>query len=151
VARAPGGLGRTLRRPVSTSGAALHAALCEASGRRLLGLLLAAARTKRLAVGSLAVRAALEANEAEIIVVATDARAAAHTSWVEAAVAAGRAVAFGTKDQLGKLLSRDEAGVLAVLDAGMARALRRAAEIAQMAAPATGSKRERAGDRRLDE
>jgi ribosomal protein L7Ae-like RNA K-turn-binding protein len=114
---------------------ALHALLVAAAERRALSLIVAARRAGKLAVGSTAVKQALGDGSARVLVVATDARAAATTPWVEQAVAAGRVVAWSTKDELGEALGRQEAGVIAVLDDGLKEALEHALEVVHMAAP----------------
>jgi ribosomal protein L7Ae-like RNA K-turn-binding protein len=113
----------------------LYALLVGAAERRAMALVVAARRAGKLAVGSTAVREAINAHAARLLIVATDARAAATTPWVEQAVAAGNTVAWSTKDELGSLLGRQEAGVIAVLDDGLKEALDRAFEVIHMAAP----------------
>lgn len=143
--KAPRGLSRSFKMEIRTSAAALAESLGVAASRRIQGLLASARRAGKLAVGSTAVKDALEASTAQLLVVATDARAAADTEWVRRAVADGRAVAFGTKDVLGAVAGRDEAGVVAILDDRIATALAGAFSILQMAetvsraAPAGGA------------
>ena len=127
---APRGLARSFRAPVTTDAAALQAARGRAALRRVSGLVIAARRAKKLAVGGAAVEQALAAGEAALVVVASDARAAAELPGVSGAIASGRAVAFGSKDFLGELIGRSEVGVVAVLDEGLAD------EIARMIAMA---------------
>ena len=55
--------------------------------------------------------------------VAADARAAAER-WLESSVRSGRAAAWGTKAELGAALGREEVGAVAVLDLGLAQALK---------------------------
>jgi hypothetical protein len=57
------------------------------------------------------------------VVVAVDAGSVAQKLPIANAVAAGRAVAWGTKVSLGALLGRDEVAVLAVRDKGIAARL----------------------------
>jgi ribosomal protein L7Ae-like RNA K-turn-binding protein len=114
---------------------ALYVLLVEAAERRAKALLAAARRAGKLAVGSTAVREAINGETARLLIVATDARAAATTPWVEQAVAAGNTVAWSTKDELGALLGRQEAGVIAVLDDGLKEALERAFEVIHMVPP----------------
>lgn len=130
-----GGLARSFRAPVAVSAKELATALSAAAGRRVEGLLSSARRAQRLAIGSEAVREALADGSALRIVVATDARAAAQTPWVEQAVRAGRALAWGSKDAIGRAVGRSEVGVVAVLDEGLADALSKAIEMAHVGAP----------------
>lgn len=133
VARACKALTRELGSAVEAP--ALHALLVAAAERRAISLLIAARRAGKLAIGSTAVKLAVNDRSARLLVVATDARAAATTPWVQQAVAAGRAIAWSTKDELGEALGRQEAGVIAVLDDGLKEALERALEVVHMAAP----------------
>ncbi len=68
--------------------------------RRVLGLLMAAARAHKVALGADAVTGACESGQARLVVVAADAVAAAELSVVRRAVADGGAVAWGTKQIL---------------------------------------------------
>lgn len=92
---------------------ALATAMRDAAVRRIGGLLGAAKRAKAVALGSDAVVAALRNDDAALVVVATDAAAAADLGPVRGAIADGRAVAFGTKESLSAALHA--AGLLAVL------------------------------------
>ena len=83
-----------------------------------------------------AVAAALAAGTAELVVVAADARAAAETPGLDAAIAAGLVRVWGTKADIGRAVGRAEVGVVAVQDAGLGRALSTALQLAQMPAPA---------------
>ncbi len=140
---ARGGLARSFRAQVTTSAPALATALADAASRRVEGLLSAARRAGQLAIGSEAVKEALIAGSALRVVVATDARAAAATPWVEEAVRAGRAAAWGSKDAIGRAVGRSEVGVVAVLDEGFANALSKVIEMAHVTAP-SGSRNVRA-------
>lgn len=124
---------------------ALHGLLVAAAERRALGLVAAARRARKLAIGSTAVKLVVADRSARLLIVATDARAAATTPWVEEAVAAGRVIAWSTKDELGEVVGRQEAGVIAVLDDGLKEALERALEVVHMAAPEGASSDGRRG------
>lgn len=117
---------------------ALAEAIQYAMDRRIEGMLIAAARAKRVAIGSDAVTGASQREEASLIVVATDAAAAANLTAVRHAVAEGRAIAWGSKAQLGEMLRRAGAGaelaVLAVISPSIASALRDTARIADACA-----------------
>src|SRR6185503_19931984 len=109
-----------------------------ATARRIEGLLASAARSKQLVLGSEAVTSASQRGEAELIVVATDALAAADLTAVRLALAEGRAVAWGSKERLGAALlhKRADAGlaVLAITSRSLARSLRCAVRIADACA-----------------
>jgi ribosomal protein L7Ae-like RNA K-turn-binding protein/predicted RNA-binding protein YlxR (DUF448 family) len=159
-----GGLARSAKGPVRTlvlgsEGKAQHAPLRvealsasirETMDRRIAGLLSAAVRSRHVTAGSDAVTGACERGEAKLLVVARDATAAADLTVVRRAVAAGDAIAWGTKERLGQLCgvrSRQAGtaergrmtqlvGVLCVTSAPLAAALREAARIASGATDA---------------
>lgn len=123
---APRGLAKSFRQEVKTTPAELARALAEAADRRVLGLLGSARAAKRLAAGSTAVAEEIAAGQVELVVVATDARAAASSDAVQGMVKKGLAAAWGTKDSLGAAVARGETGVVGVLDRGIAHALKSA-------------------------
>lgn len=123
---APRGLSKSFKSSVETSAEQLCAAIAEAALRKLSGLLAGARGSRLLAIGTNATDDAIEAGRARLVIVASDAKAAAVTSPVQRMVAAGNAVAWGDKQSLGAALGRGETGVVAVLDRGIADALRRA-------------------------
>lgn len=116
-----GGLARALRAPVGVSPEALCALAASRYAERVRGLLLAASRHKVLALGTGAVRDAIRQRVAQLVLVASD--AAGRREEIEAAAERldHRVVVFGTKAGLGAVFGRAELGVLAVLDAGIAR------------------------------
>jgi predicted RNA-binding protein YlxR (DUF448 family) len=124
--RAPKGFCRSFSSNVRVTSGELGQLLRSAAERRTLSLLASAQGAKRVVLGKAAVEEALALGHVRLLVVATDARAAIESREVQAAIAAGRAVAFGTKQSLGDALGREELGVLGILDAGLARALSRA-------------------------
>ncbi len=130
------GLARSFGAPVVTSPELLVALLRGAAERRVTALLSSAWRARRTELGADAVAAALAAGTAELVVVAADARAAAETPGLDAAIAAGLVRVWGTKAEIGRAVGRAEVGVLAVQDAGLGRALSTALQMAQMPAPA---------------
>src|SRR5262249_58077561 len=79
----------------------LARAIQRSMDRRIEGLLAAAVRSRQVARGSDAVTGACQRGEAELVVVACDAAAAADLTEVRRAVAEGRAVAWGTKARIG--------------------------------------------------
>jgi predicted RNA-binding protein YlxR (DUF448 family) len=116
---AKGGLARSLKREVRVTPRDLAREIQAALLRRVTGLLVSARSAKRIVFGADSVAEAL-AKGAPLAVVAVDAAAAAKVGAVEHAVAEGRAVAFGTKSELGKLFGKEEVGVLAITHAGIA-------------------------------
>lgn len=116
--------------PLSAS--SLRDAVAAAYRRRLGGLVHAARRARTLAVGSDAACAAIGAGDAALVIVANDAAAAADRSEVRAAIAAGRAVSWGSKSELGELVGggrEDGVAVVAILDRRIAAAMRDAVHV----------------------
>lgn len=130
------GFARSFRAPVRAEPAELAARLRAAADRRVQSLLGAALGARQLAVGVSEVEEALGKSKARLLVVATDARAAAEAQEVRAAVARGLARAWGTKSELGRITRRNETGIVAVLDPGLGRALARTIDWAHLAEPA---------------
>ncbi len=120
VARAAkGGLSRAFKREIKVTSAELARMIGDALGRRAIGLIASARSAGWLAIGTDASVEALREG-APLVVVAVDAAAAAHVHAVEQAVAEGRAVAFGRKSELGKLLGKEEVAVIAITHRGIA-------------------------------
>ncbi len=124
--------------------ASLAVVIVRAMERRARGLLIAAARAQRVALGADAVTSAVERGTARLIVVATDAGATADLAAVCRAVADGRAVGWGTKQVLGALCSTaasskrtEELGVVAINDDRFATAFRAAVHAAAALASMT--------------
>jgi predicted RNA-binding protein YlxR (DUF448 family)/ribosomal protein L30E len=134
LATAPRGLARSFRGPVNVSASDLSRAVAQASERRTWGLLSSAVRARSVALGADAVVETLGKDEAVLVVVATDAAAAASRGPVMAAVAAGRAVAFGTKEGLGALVARAEVAVMAITSPRLAKAIQQSVRIASATA-----------------
>jgi predicted RNA-binding protein YlxR (DUF448 family) len=132
---APRGLAKSFRAEVKARPADLTLRLKSAADARIVGLLASGARAKLLALGSTPVKEALDSGEARLFIVATDARAAAAAPWIERVVAQGQALAWGNKDVIGTATGRAEVAVVAVLDDGLAAALRGAIGISQMPMP----------------
>ena len=122
VRGAPKGLGRAFKGQVRAGAAEIGERLAESCERRMVGLLLAARRRGSLAVGAEASGRALRAG-APLAVVAVDAGAARKTSEVEQAIAAGRAIAWKTKSELGALFGEEAVAVCVVSHAGIATEL----------------------------
>jgi predicted RNA-binding protein YlxR (DUF448 family) len=131
------GLSESNKGLVPLEPATLAAAMVRAIERRALGLLLAAARAHKVALGADAVTGAVGRGEADLVVVATDAAASAELPAVRRAVTDGRAVAWGTKQVLAASCSSaasskriEGLGVVAILDDRIAAALRAAVHAA---------------------
>lgn len=130
VRAAKSGLARSLKgaphfggRPLTA--ADLEAAIVEAFDRRVEGLLGAARRTRRLEFGADAVCASLRAGDVRLVIVASDAAAAAEKTEVRAAVRDGKAVSWGDKGRLGAIARGEgEVGVLGLTDSRIADAVR---------------------------
>lgn len=130
---ARGGLARSTKGRAQQVGAdVLARAIQEAMDRRIEGFLAAAIRSRQLARGADAVTESCRRGEAEIVVVARDAATAADLGEVRRAIAAGRAVAWGDEQRLGRIVTQDgaEIAVVAISSRSIARALGQAARIA---------------------
>jgi predicted RNA-binding protein YlxR (DUF448 family)/ribosomal protein L30E len=125
----PSGIARTLQASVRATPETVAERMRAAGRRRLEGLLAAAMGAKKLAVGSGAVEEAASHGEVRLVIVASDARAAAASNAVLALIEKGRALPLFTKLELGALFGRTEVGVVAVLEEGLAVSLREAAEL----------------------
>lgn len=131
----------------------LARAIQEAMDRRIEGLFAAAVRSRQLAYGADAVTGpdGCQRPEAELIVVARDAAAAELTemSGVRRAVAEGRAVAWGDKPRLGRMVTLGKTraadqdvvsvAVVAILSRPIAEALQQAVRIADAARARAGA------------
>lgn len=141
--KAPGGFARSFKATINSSPAELAELLGSAAERRVVALLAAAHRSRKLAVGRTAVEQEIEADRCRLLLVATDAQSAARATQVQKVVAQGGAVGWGTKTLLGGLTGRTEAGLLAVTDDGLASAVKATiamAHSAKLAANGAGSK-----------
>lgn len=142
------GLMKSARRPVNVEGGgatarALAKLVEQAFQRRIEGLLVAARRARKLAIGSDATVTSLRAGRGKLVVLAGDAAAAAKIGEVRFEINEGRAVAFGDKLSLGAILRPATAettddgapvdprsvAVLAVEDVRLAAALREAVHV----------------------
>jgi hypothetical protein len=108
--------------------------------RRMVGLLVAAWRSRSLAIGADAARAALQGG-APLAIVAVDAGSVRKSLEVEGAIMGGRAIAWKTKSELGALLGGEAVAICAVRNAGIATELQfmRAAADAGTAATREGA------------
>jgi predicted RNA-binding protein YlxR (DUF448 family) len=136
VRAVPRGVARALHADVKTNAEEFSGLMQRAGMRRLLGLVSSAWRAKKAAVGATAVEEALANGEKCLVLVATDAQAAAAGHGVARAVALGRVLALSTKAELGAALGRAEVGVVAILDESFERPLREAAALSELRLPA---------------
>ena len=122
------GLARALRRPVRCRPEELARAISEAAERRLEGLLSAAIGAGRAVVGATGATAALRRGRVALLVYAED--ASRLPAAVVEALRQGQGLGWGTRARLGALAGRSETAVLAIVDEGLASAVRRAAGLA---------------------
>jgi predicted RNA-binding protein YlxR (DUF448 family)/ribosomal protein L30E len=122
-----GGFARGLGHKVEANATELCRTAAVQYERRAEGLLLAARRSRALALGTESVKRALDAGTVALLVVAKD--AAGRRAELEGRAA--RAVSMSTKEHLGRLMGRAEISVMAILDVGIAE------EVAATAARAT--------------
>ncbi|MCL2449095.1 MAG: YlxR family protein [Polyangiaceae bacterium] len=132
LARAPRGIARAFRRDPGLDARELGERLVRACDVRMTGLLLAARRVRAVAVGTDATFEAMRRAEADVeggdllVILATDAGSVATSVEVQRAVAAGRAIAWGTKNDLGALLDAQAVAICAVRHGAIAAELKRA-------------------------
>ncbi|WXB12306.1 hypothetical protein LZC94_31215 [Pendulispora albinea] len=136
-----GGLSRAFKTRVVADAVELGTEIAAGMDRRLEGLLLAARRSGNLTYGADAVCELLEQFESGqrgrdenvpqkgkdvVVVVARDADGSKVVSRrpIAEAIASGRAIAWGTKDGVGRLLGREEVALVAVTSASIASELR---------------------------
>ena len=130
VARAcRGGFARAFKAEVRAEAATVAQAIADAFARRFDGVLSGGRGARALAVGADAASEAL-AGGAPLVVVAVDAESIVRRGPIARAIAEGRAVAWGTKAGLGRLLGRDEVAVVAVSKSSIASELQRVTRIA---------------------
>lgn len=141
AAAAQRGLPRAFKAKLAIDGqpvdaGALGGAIVEALDRKIASLLGVAARSKHALLGSEPVRASLRSKDASnphvLVVLATNAEAAADTTEVRRAVAEGRAVAWSDKQGLAAAVhagGRSEGvGVVAIVERNLAAAVRTAVQ-----------------------
>ena len=140
IARTPRGLARAFKEALRVDASDLGRSLVISCERRMVGLLMAAWRSRSLAIGSDAARDALTGG-APLAVVATDAGSVRNSLEVERAISEGRAIAWKTKNELGALLGGEAVALCAVRHAGIASELQfmRAAVDAGTAATREGA------------
>ena len=122
-----GGFARSLRSEVRADVADLVAQLIAQYAKRIEGLLVAAHRSRSLVVGTEAVRSELRRAAPALILVAEDAAGRREEIERSAERLGEQCVVYGSKESLGRLFGRDEVGVLAIDDRGIASEVARAA------------------------
>lgn len=130
-----GALQRAFRGPIKGSARELASAAAGQYERRAQGLMLAAQRAHKLAVGTEAVRDAIADQKAQLLVIAHDAEGS-REELERAATRLGRAcLVWNSKQGLGRVFNRPTLSILAVLDRGIADEMRSvvgsAAELAE--------------------
>jgi predicted RNA-binding protein YlxR (DUF448 family) len=117
---ASGAFKRAFKAPVEASATELASVARSQYERRIQGLLIAARRARKLAIGTEAVRDAIQARQAKLLIVASDAEGS-REELEQAALRLGRiCLVWNTKIGLGHLFSRATLSILAVLDNGIA-------------------------------
>ena len=98
--------------------------------RRVIGLLAAAGRARKAAVGSSETRSAIDNGTGALVVVASDVSPRVRHSLEEAARRASiELLEFGDRQRLGDAFARSEVGAVAVTEAGLAAAIRHEIEL----------------------
>jgi predicted RNA-binding protein YlxR (DUF448 family)/ribosomal protein L30E len=117
---ASGAFKRAFKAPLEVSATELANLARSQYERRAQGLLLAARRANKLALGTEAVRDAIQARKARLLIIAGDAEGS-REDLEQAALRLGRVcLVWNTKIGLGHLFSRATLSILAVLDNGIA-------------------------------
>lgn len=136
-----GGFAKVFKCKVEGSMESFGEQIVIAADRRIDGLLAGARRGKHAVSGADVVRAAYRDGSAVLVVVASDAAAAAKLPEVQEAISLGKAIAWSNKQRLGAIFGRDEVAVCAVLHEGVAKAIGSAR---RMALPFAGAARSEA-------
>lgn len=118
---ARGGISRALRRELSVDARTLSVALQSQLTRRIQGLLLAALRRRRAAVGTDAVCEALATCPVSLLLVAKDAAGRRNDVVSRASERRVRVVELLDKEALGQLTQREALSFLAILEPNIAR------------------------------
>ncbi len=129
-----GRLSKAFRREIRISAAELGDAISAREARRMEGLILAAIRTRQVALGADAAAEALE--HGAIIVAAKDAGRLVDHQPFRGARDSGRLIFWGDRARLGAFTRRDSLAVLAVTAPSLAQALRHAHQVVSAFAPA---------------
>ncbi|MDB4938358.1 MAG: putative nucleic-acid-binding protein [Labilithrix sp.] len=121
-----GGFAKVFKSKVEGTAESLAEQVVVAADRRIEGLITGARRGKLAIAGADVVREAYREGKAALIVVASDAAAAAKLPEVQDAIGQGKAIGWSNKQRLGAIFGRDETAVCAVLHEGVAEAIGRA-------------------------
>lgn len=121
-----GGFAKVFKSKVEGDVASFGEQITVSADRRIDGLLTGARRGKHAIAGADVVRAAYRDGSAVLVLVASDAAAAAKLPEVQEAIGQGKAIAWSNKQRLGAIFGRDEVAVCAVLHEGVAKAIGRA-------------------------
>jgi predicted RNA-binding protein YlxR (DUF448 family)/ribosomal protein L30E len=116
-----GGFARSLKCAVQVEAPDLEGLLRGQLERRLDGLLLAAMRRRKVALGTDAVREALPAGAVRLLLVAKDAAGRRDELSAQADERGVPVVEAGDKHRLGRLAGKEYLGLIAVLDGAIAR------------------------------
>lgn len=132
---ARGGFARAVRGPLSVEPAELCSQAAAQYRKRMTGLLLAASRSRRIAVGTEAVKRSLTDGTSSLVLFASDAAGRREDLGALAERQGVPCASDGDKAELGRLFGRAELGVLSILDDGIAAevavAAARAAELSE--------------------
>ncbi|MFW5740613.1 MAG: DUF448 domain-containing protein [Myxococcota bacterium] len=123
------GLSRSFRTRVVCDLLGLQSQLESAVERRMEGLLSAALRSGNAVLGRDAVNAALEQQQLDCVLMASDASEASSRALCDA-VRSGRVVAWGTKFKLGAALGRSDVAVVGIRNPSLGGAITEVCRIA---------------------
>jgi hypothetical protein len=137
IVKGPAGLARAFRRPMPVTVDDLGARLASACERRMEGLLVSARRLGAVAAGA---DAAIDAAKrgAPLVIVAVDAGSIAEKTEVTETVVDGRAMAWRTKADLGRLLGEASVAICAVKHEAIAAELKKMRTAADAGTAAMG-------------
>ena len=139
------GLSHAFRANFAVTARELLESLVATAWRRTEALLRAAKRAGHLQVGADAGGNAWVSGKVTQVVLAEDARATFELSWVLAAQAAGKALVGPSKTTLGNWCGQDVVAVVALTDAGLAKAIARSMAVAQLHNPTEGCRESERG------
>jgi uncharacterized protein len=131
------GFAKAFSAAVRTTSVELFEQIRGAAERRLAGLLLASARSRKLVYGREAVKEILA--HAPLVILACDAQAVAKDGDLQRAGFEGKIVLWSTKAQLGLWLGRSEVGVVAITERSIADVMRKTIALASLASTPRGA------------
>lgn len=118
-----GGLSKAFKSKVHADRQEIVDQLVRGVDRRIEGLVMGARRARHLVIGADATAEGLREGAVALVIVATDAAAAAQVSEISKAIAGGKAIAWSVKERLGALLAKDEVAVCGVVHDKVADAI----------------------------